>query len=168
MLARRAGHNLLAGGIVSLHAHRFGLVHQHTVGNDLGFKAGGAEFLGDILRGLQILGRGGDVRCGSKNLQRFAGKLCAGHGKKALLDGGLFESDGRSAVRSEDGAGLCASDGEEREGECGNEDEFPHRQSKLLPGAGKVNVRVGNPSGQRCGSRRRFNPAYTRKWRFPA
>ncbi len=79
VLARGAGHQLLACFIEGLDADDLGPVEQHAIGHDLGFETGGAELFGDVERGFVILGCGGHVRLGGERLQLFAGELRAGH-----------------------------------------------------------------------------------------
>ena len=86
VLARGAAHELLAGVVVGLDLDRFGPVEQHAIGNDLGFEAGGAKLLRDILGGLVIFRRGGHVRIRGERFKLFAGQAGVGNGKKLFFD----------------------------------------------------------------------------------
>ena len=104
MLPRGTAHQQFSGGIIGLHLHDLGLVHQHAVGNDLGLQTGSAEPGRDILSGLLVFRRRSHVGLGSEDLQVLAGQLCVGYGEEFFLDLGLR---GEVAV-AEDGRGRLS------------------------------------------------------------
>ena len=89
MFAVGAAHQQLSAGVVRLHAHRLGAIHQYPVGNDLGLQAGVAELPRHILGGLAVFGSRGQVRLGGQSLQVPAGQLGVGHGEELLFNFGL-------------------------------------------------------------------------------
>jgi len=72
-------------------------VHHDAIGNDFGFEAGIAKFLGNILGGGEIFFRTGNVRSGGKNFQLFTGEGGAGDLQKFLvqlaLRGGITKAE---------------------------------------------------------------------------
>ena len=94
MLARRAGHQLLARGVECLNLDHLGLIHQHAIGNDLGFEAGGAKLLRDVFGGLVVFGL--EAMCGSavSVFRCSPASFAFGHGEKFLLDACLFAEVG--------------------------------------------------------------------------
>ena len=89
----------MAGLVIGLDAHDFGLIQQHAVGNDFGFEPGGAELLRHVLGGLVILGRGGQVRLGGEGLQFLAGQFGVGHGEELLFELGFGAEVGVAEAR---------------------------------------------------------------------
>ena len=89
VFARGPAHEQMAGGVIGLDSHYFGLIQQHAVGNDFGFQPGGAELLRHVLCGPVVLGRGRKVRLGSECLQCFAGQFGVGHSQELFLELGF-------------------------------------------------------------------------------
>ena len=75
MLGDGAGHEELAVGVPGLDFDFFGHVEPGLVGHDVGIEAGFFEFFRDVLGGLVVLGRGGDVGLGGEGLEFFAGEF---------------------------------------------------------------------------------------------
>ena len=94
MLACGSAHQQPPGSIPCLHAHHFGLIQQHAVGNDLRIQADRTEFLRHIVGCIPILGRRGQVGHGGQRLQLFAGQFCTGHRQELRLDCGLLAEVG--------------------------------------------------------------------------
>ena len=74
----------LPSGLKASTLTTFGIIQEHAVRDDFCIKAGGAEFLGDILGGGVVLRRSGHVRRGGEGLELFAGEFGVGYGEECV------------------------------------------------------------------------------------
>src|ERR1700679_2668848 len=94
MLARGAGGQQGAVVAVRFKADFAGLIEQDPVGDDSGLKPGGDELLGDVLGGLVILRRAGDVGLCGEDLEVLASEFGIRHGQEIGIDFGLCSEVG--------------------------------------------------------------------------
>jgi hypothetical protein len=114
VFADGTGHEEFAVGVPGFDFDFFGHVEPGLVGDDGGLEAGLFEFLGDVLGGLAVFRRGGDVGLGSEGLEFFAGEFGVGDGEEGLFGVRFFR--GEVFVAGDGGGGGRRLGGEEEEG----------------------------------------------------
>ena len=105
----------MAGLVERGEAPRAGTVEPNAVRDDVGFKPGGAELVGDISRGRVVLGRAGDVGRGDDNGYRGDNRDSRGGDNGFRGDGGYRGDDNR--YRGGDNNGYRGGDGGYRGGD---------------------------------------------------